>query len=160
MGILRVPNKCCLLLQYLPRHHQLFALIFVILTQVVCGLHGVQLLQIALMNIVFYVVFSVPFSHRPSTVICLASSDADGGNKPQRLRVACNQRWPHQLAGYQGERRLLPHWESERNKSRFYASPYGFEAICLEERNWSQLIRSNEGVPQPGLFLQRRAFCG
>lgn len=42
----------------------------------------------------------------------------------------------------------------------FYASPYGFEAICLEERNWSQLIRSNEGVPQPGLFLQRRAFCG
>lgn len=38
---------------------------------------------------------------------------------------------------------FLPHWESERNKSRFYASPYGFEAICLEERNWSQLIRSN-----------------
>ena len=45
MGILRAPNKCCLLLQYLPRHHQLFALIFVILIQVVCGLHGVQLLQ-------------------------------------------------------------------------------------------------------------------
>ncbi|STH33032.1 Uncharacterised protein [Escherichia coli] len=37
--------------------------------------------------------------------------------------------------------------KSERNKSRFYASPYGSEAICLEERNWSQLIRSNEGVP-------------
>lgn len=45
MGILRAPNKCCLLLQYLPRHHQLFALIFVILIQVVCGLHGVYLLQ-------------------------------------------------------------------------------------------------------------------
>lgn len=86
MGILRAPNKCCLLLQYLPRHHQLFALIFVILTQVACGLHGVQLLQIALINIVFYVVFSVPFSHRPSMGICLESSDADGANKPQRVR--------------------------------------------------------------------------
>lgn len=86
MGILRAPNKCCLLLQYLPRHHQLFALIFVILTQVVCGLHGVQLLQNALINIVFYVVFSVPFSHRPSMGICLESSDADGANKPQRVR--------------------------------------------------------------------------
>ncbi len=39
---------------------------FRILTQVVCGLHGVQLLQNCSINIVFYVVFSVPFSHRPS----------------------------------------------------------------------------------------------
>ncbi|EGZ6587851.1 hypothetical protein JJF80_004740 [Escherichia coli] len=42
--------------------------------------------KIALINIVFYVVFSVPFSHRPSMGICLESSDADGANKPQRVR--------------------------------------------------------------------------
>lgn len=86
MGILRAPNKCCLLLQYLPRHHQLFALVFVIITQVTCGLYGVNYCIIALINIVFYVVFSVPFSHRPSMGICLESSDADGANKPQRVR--------------------------------------------------------------------------
>lgn len=86
MGILRAPNKCCLLLQYLPRHHQLFALIFVILTHVVCGLHAFTYCKIALINIVFYVLFSVPFSHRPSMGICLESSDADGANKPQRVR--------------------------------------------------------------------------
>lgn len=87
MGILRAPNKCCLLLQYLPRHHQLFALIFVILIQVVCGLHGVQLLKnCSNKYCFFYVVFSVPFSHRPSMGICLESSDADGANKPQRVR--------------------------------------------------------------------------
>ncbi|EEU9323675.1 hypothetical protein FYV08_23190 [Escherichia coli] len=34
----------------------------------------------------FYVLFSVPFSHRPSMGICLESSDADGANKPQRVR--------------------------------------------------------------------------
>ena len=86
MGILRAPKKCCLLLQYLPRHHQLFALVFVILTYVTCGLHGVNYCIIALINIVFYVLFSVPFSHRPSMGICLESSDADGANKPQRVR--------------------------------------------------------------------------
>ncbi|MGT83753.1 hypothetical protein D9E86_23915 [Escherichia coli] len=32
----------------------------------------------------FYVLFSVPFSHRPSMGICLESSD--GANKPQRVR--------------------------------------------------------------------------
>lgn len=42
--------------------------------------------KIALINIVFCVVFSVPFSHRPSMGICLESSDADGANKPQRVR--------------------------------------------------------------------------
>lgn len=42
--------------------------------------------KIALINIVFYVVFSVPFSHRPSMGICLESSDADGANKPQGVR--------------------------------------------------------------------------
>ena len=80
MGILRAPNKCCLLLQYLPRHHQLFALILFVVYM------AFTYCKIALINIVFYVVFSVPFSHRPSMGICLESSDADGANKPQRVR--------------------------------------------------------------------------
>lgn len=41
MGILRAPNKCCLLLQYSPHHHQLFALSFIILTYVYCGLSAI-----------------------------------------------------------------------------------------------------------------------
>lgn len=50
------------------------------------GYMAVTYCKIALINIVFYVVFSVPFSHRPSMGICLESSDADGANKPQRVR--------------------------------------------------------------------------